>query len=86
MVAAAVLEDMAAHRTTVRGVLLRLVKDEALADDLVQEALLRATRAAGGLRGDCVASDMAYRHRAQSGAGSFPRHQAETAVRGPRSG
>lgn len=43
---------MAAHRMTVRGVLLRWVKDEALADDLVQEALLRATGAAGGLRGE----------------------------------
>lgn len=52
MVAAAVLEDMAAHRATVRGVLIRLVRDEALADDLVQEALLRATRGVGGLRGE----------------------------------
>ena len=35
-----------------RGVLVRLVSDEALADDLVQEALLRATRSAGSLRGE----------------------------------
>lgn len=44
----------AAHRGAVRGVLLRLVKDEALADDLTQEALLRATRAAGSIRGEAA--------------------------------
>ncbi|WP_158240460.1 RNA polymerase sigma factor [Telmatospirillum siberiense] len=48
--AAVVLEELAAHRKTVRGVLIRLVKDEDLADDLVQEALLRASRAADGMR------------------------------------
>jgi RNA polymerase sigma-70 factor, ECF subfamily len=52
--AAAVLDVLAAHRETVRGVVLRVVRDEALAEDLVQEALLRATRAAGGLRGDAA--------------------------------
>lgn len=51
---AAVAEDFAAHRGTVRGVLLRLVRDAALADDLVQEALLRATRAAHTLRGEAA--------------------------------
>lgn len=47
-------EQFAAHRGTVRGVLLRLVRDPALADDLVQEALLRATRAAATMRGDAA--------------------------------
>lgn len=47
-------EQLAAHRGTVRGVLLRLVRDDALADDLVQEALLRGTRAAGTLRGEAA--------------------------------
>lgn len=51
MVAAAA-EQIAAHQSAVRGVLLRLVKDQALADDLLQEALLRATRAAATLRGE----------------------------------
>lgn len=37
-----------------RGILLRVVRDEALADDLVQEALLRAARAGGSLRGDAA--------------------------------
>ncbi|MDR3438409.1 RNA polymerase sigma factor [Telmatospirillum sp.] len=50
--AAVVLKDLAAHRGTVRGVLIRFVKDETLADDLVQEALLRATRAASGMRAE----------------------------------
>ncbi len=52
MVAVVVPEQLAAHRNKVRGVLVRLVKDEAQADDLVQEALLRATRSAAGLRGE----------------------------------
>lgn len=52
MAAAALLEDLAAQRRKVRGVLIRVVRDEALADDLVQEALVRATRAADGLRGE----------------------------------
>ncbi len=52
MVAVVVPEQLAAHRNKVRGVLVRLVKDEALADDLVQEALLRATRSAAELRGE----------------------------------
>ncbi|MDR3518943.1 MAG: RNA polymerase sigma factor [Azospirillaceae bacterium] len=52
MVAPAVPEDLAAHRTRVRGILVRLVKDDALADDLVQEALLRATDAVASLRGE----------------------------------
>ena len=37
-----------------RGILLRLVRDEVLAEDLAQEALLRATRAVGSLRGDAA--------------------------------
>lgn len=45
-------ENLAAHRGTVRGVLLRVVRDEALAEDLVQEALLRGIRAAGSMRGE----------------------------------
>jgi RNA polymerase sigma-70 factor, ECF subfamily len=53
-VAAAVLDALAAHRETVRDVLRRLVRDEALAEDLVQEAFLRAARAAGSLRGDAA--------------------------------
>ena len=52
--AADVAELIAAHRDKVRGVLLRLVRDAALADDLVQEALLRATRAAGTMRGEAA--------------------------------
>ena len=47
-------EQFAAHRTMVRGVLLRFVRDEALADDLVQEALLRAVRAHASLRGEAA--------------------------------
>jgi RNA polymerase sigma-70 factor, ECF subfamily len=53
-VAAAVPDVLAAHRASVRGILLRMVRDETLADDLVQEALLRAARAAGSLRGDAA--------------------------------
>ena len=52
MVAVVVPEQLAAHRNKVRGVLVRLVKDESLADDLVQEALLRATCSAAELRGE----------------------------------
>ncbi|CAA7619669.1 RNA polymerase sigma factor [Magnetospirillum sp. LM-5] len=51
-VAAVADECFAAHRATVRGVLVRLLKDEALAEDLTQEALLRATRAGQGWRGE----------------------------------
>lgn len=47
---------LALHRKSVRGVLMRLVKDEALADDLVQEALLRATRAAENMRAEASPS------------------------------
>jgi RNA polymerase sigma-70 factor (ECF subfamily) len=50
----AVRDLLAAHREPVRGILLRMVRDEALADDLVQEALVRATRATGSLRGDAA--------------------------------
>ena len=42
----------AARGTKVRGVLLRLVKDAALADDLLQETLLRAMRTTAQPRGD----------------------------------
>lgn len=52
--AAVVAEQLAAHREAVRGVLLRLVRDEALAEDLVQEALLRASRAAADMRGEAA--------------------------------
>lgn len=52
MAAAAPDGDPAAHRQAVRGLLVRVLKDEALAEDLVQEALLRASRAEGGRRGD----------------------------------
>jgi RNA polymerase sigma-70 factor (ECF subfamily) len=55
-VTAAVADILAAHRATVRGVLVHLVRDETLADDLVQEALLRATRTAGSFRGDAAPS------------------------------
>jgi RNA polymerase sigma-70 factor (ECF subfamily) len=47
-------EQIAAHRGTVRGVLLRLVRDSVLADDLVQEALLRATRTVSSMRGEAA--------------------------------
>ncbi|HLO78587.1 MAG TPA: sigma-70 family RNA polymerase sigma factor [Magnetospirillum sp.] len=47
-------DGFAAHRDAVRGILLRLLRDPALADDLVQEALLRASRAVGGMRGEAA--------------------------------
>lgn len=47
-------DGFAAHRGTVRGVLLRLVRDAALADDLAQETLIRASRAAATLRGEAT--------------------------------
>ena len=50
MVAAAGVEGLAAHRKAVRGLLLRLTGDPALAEDLAQEALLRAVRAFPRLR------------------------------------
>ena len=52
--AAAAPDVWAAHRAKVRGVLVRLVRDEALAEDLVQEALLRATRASESSRGEAA--------------------------------
>jgi RNA polymerase sigma-70 factor (ECF subfamily) len=52
LAAVAELEGLAAHRKAVRGLLLRLTRDAALADDLVQEALLRAVRAFPNLRGE----------------------------------
>ncbi|MGA2495570.1 MAG: sigma factor [Roseiarcus sp.] len=52
MAAAAPLDELAAHRTAVRGLLLRLTRDPVLADDLAQEALLRAVRAFPRLRGE----------------------------------
>lgn len=45
-------DPLAANRNAVRGVLLRLVRDPALADDLTQEAYLRAQRATGSMRGE----------------------------------
>lgn len=50
--AAAAPDDLAAHREAVRGLLRRLVKDDSLAEDLVQDALLRATRAMADRRGE----------------------------------
>lgn len=50
--AAAGPEDLAAHREAVRGLLRRMVKDDGLAEDLVQDALLRATQAAADRRGE----------------------------------
>lgn len=50
--AAAAADELAAHREAVRGFLLRLLKDGGLAEDMVQEALERATRAAASARGD----------------------------------
>ncbi len=43
---------MELHRSAVRGFVLRLVGDEALSDDLTQEAFIRAQRSAGGYRGE----------------------------------
>lgn len=45
-------EVLAASRASVRGVLLRMVRDPALADDLTQEACLRAQRAISTMRGE----------------------------------
>lgn len=45
MAAVATCEELAAHRTKVRSLLLRITRDEALADDLTQESLLRASQA-----------------------------------------
>lgn len=45
-------EALAASRGIVRGILLRMVRDPALADDLVQEAFLRAQRAMATMRGE----------------------------------
>lgn len=56
MAATALLEDLAAHRRKVRGVLIRMVRDESVADDLVQEAFLRAIRAADGHRREASAT------------------------------
>ncbi len=45
-------EGLAAHRQAVRGFVLRLVGDDALAEDLTQETLLRAQRAESCYRGE----------------------------------
>jgi RNA polymerase sigma-70 factor (ECF subfamily) len=45
-------ESIASYRTFVRRILAKRVKDYALADDLSQDVLLRAMRAAGAMRGD----------------------------------
>ncbi len=42
----------ARHRATVRGFVLRVVGDTALADDLTQETFVRAQRAAATFRGE----------------------------------
>lgn len=54
--AAVEADQIAAHQGKVRGVLLRLVRDPALADDLAQEAMLRAASAAASMRGDAALS------------------------------
>lgn len=45
-------ESIASYRTFVRRILVKRVKDHALADDLSQDVLLRAMRAADAMRGD----------------------------------
>ncbi|HSV29602.1 MAG TPA: RNA polymerase sigma factor [Candidatus Omnitrophota bacterium] len=52
--AAAAADELAAHREAVRGFLTRLLKDSGLAEDLAQESLIRATRAADGMRGEAA--------------------------------
>ena len=49
-----IADGLALHRSQVGKVLIRLVKDQALAEDLLQETLLRAARAAQSLRGDAA--------------------------------
>lgn len=44
--AAVAADDLAAHREAVRGLLTRWLQNEALAEDLVQEALIRASASA----------------------------------------
>lgn len=48
-------EDFAPHRDALRALLTRLLGDSALAEDLAQEALLRAGRAAATRRGEATA-------------------------------
>jgi len=45
------LDRLAIHRDAVRGFLRRLVRDEAVADDVTQEAFLRAQRSSSPHRG-----------------------------------
>ncbi len=47
-----VADGLALHQSQVGKVLIRLVKDQSLAEDLLQETLLRAARAAQSLRGE----------------------------------
>jgi RNA polymerase sigma-70 factor (ECF subfamily) len=47
-------ERMAARRETVRSFLSRLLKDDALAEDLTQETMLRAIRAVSGVRDEAA--------------------------------
>lgn len=50
--AEAALDGMTRHRGAVRGFVLKLVGDQALAEDLVQETFLRAQRTDSGHRGE----------------------------------
>ncbi len=49
------------HQDFVFGAILRMVRDRALAEDLAQEAFLRAYRARAGFRGDAAVRTWLYR-------------------------
>jgi len=46
------LDDFLSHRPAVKGFLLRLTGDPALADDLIQETMVRAVRKAATFKGE----------------------------------
>lgn len=52
------LDRLASHRDAVRGFVLRLVRDEAVADDVTQETFFRAQRSSSPHRG--VASEKSW--------------------------